>query len=316
MYRNCYISTVNSIAMKIVLFVGLMMGGGMLSCQRLDSLVTDSVTGKKVMAYQFKDKWLLYPKPKFFNFLTQAPRTFQHSAIESFSKKSVPAWVAIAWSTSVLAMRDQAMLESVQQFSRFIKLDNSRIYHDVLDFKIGKQEVTIYEAPGNLNTFFYQIGEGLPPLLLGAGLAIYGHVNHDYRARSTANQLVQTFVVMGIGTQVMKRMFGRESPFVATADGGAWRPFPNLKTYQNSVSKYDAMPSGHMATLMATVVVLSGNYPEKRWIKPVGYSVMSLVGLAMMNNGVHWAGDYPLAIGLGYVVGNVTVKMNRWVRGK
>ena len=128
--------------------------------------------------------------------------------------------------------------------------------------------------------------------------------------------MAQAFVVMGLSTQLLKRVFGRESPFRATQSGGKWKPFTNWGTYQKNVSHYDAFPSGHMATLMASVVVLSENYPERRWIKPIGYSIMSLVGLAMMNNGVHWASDYPMAIGLGYVVGKVTVKMNRWVKGE
>ncbi len=65
---------------------------------------------------------------------------------------------------------------------------------------------------------------------------------------------------------------------------------------------------------MATVTVLADNYPEKKLIRPIGYTVMGLVGLAMINNGVHWASDYPLAIGIGYVTGKVTVRINRIVR--
>ena len=268
------------------------------------------------MALDLNDRLLYYPKPKPFGFLVKTPGTFRDVAVASFNKKSLPKWGVIAASTGLLLLFDKQLLDGVQNFSAFINLDNTRIYHDVIDFDIGSQHVTIYEAPGNINTFIYQIGEGLPSLLLGAGLAVYGNIKNDYRARSTASQLAQTFVVMGITTQLLKRVFGRESPYVATSDRGVWTPFPNWVTYQNNVPHYDAFPSGHMATLAASLVIFSDNYPEKRWIKPVGYSIMSLVGLAMMNNGVHWASDYPLAIGLGWVCGKVTVKMNRWVKGK
>ena len=276
----------------------------------------DSTSGKKVMVYELEDQTLFYPKPKPFGFLLKVPRTFADAGKMAFTKRSLPTWGLIAASTGALILVDHHLLNGVQNFSDFINLDNSRIYHDVLDFKIGNQEVTIYEAPGNLNTFFYQIGEGLPSLLLGAGLAVYGNIKNDYRARSTASQVAQTFVTMGVATQLLKRVFGRESPYVATSDRGVWRPFPNWGTYQKHVPHYDAFPSGHMATLSATLVVFSENYPEKRWIKPVGFTIMSLVGLSMMNNGVHWASDYPLAIGLGYVCGKATVRMNRWVKGK
>ena len=62
--------------------------------------------------------------------------------------------------------------------------------------------------------------------------------------------------------------------------------------------------------------ILAENYPKKKWIKPVGYSVMSVVGISMINNGVHWASDYPLGIAVGYIFGKMTVKMNRLVRGE
>ncbi len=74
---------------------------------------------------------------------------------------------------------------------------------------------------------------------------------------------------------------------------------------------YDAFPSGHIATMMSVVTILADNYPEKRYIRPVGYSLMGLVGFAMLNNQVHWASDYPLAIALGYVCAKQVEKRNR-----
>ena len=62
---------------------------------------------------------------------------------------------------------------------------------------------------------------------------------------------------------------------------------------------------------MSTVTILALNYPEKRYIKPVGYSLIGLVGLAMINNNVHWASDYPMAIALGYLCAKQVVKRNR-----
>jgi hypothetical protein len=38
---------------------------------------------------------------------------------------------------------------------------------------------------------------------------------------------------------------------------------------------------------------------------------MAICGYQMMNNGVHWAGDYPLAFALGYSVGRMAVNRNR-----
>ena len=67
--------------------------------------------------------------------------------------------------------------------------------------------------------------------------------------------------------------------------------------------------------MMATSsTALAMNYPEKRWIRPAGYGLISLVGFAMINNGVHWAGDYPLALGIGYITAKATVHLNRWIQ--
>lgn len=257
-----------------------------------------------------------YPRPRPFSFVTQIPRTFVGAAKNSFRRESLDEWITLAATTAILIVIDQEFLEGVQRGSHFIGLDNERVYHEVLKFRLGKQEFDVWEAPGNLNTAIYSIGEGIPPLLLSAGMWGFGLAKKDYRALSTASQIVQATTAAGLMTQFIKRTTGRESPHRATAPGGVWRPFPAPKTYQQNVPTYDAFPSGHMGTMVATYVVLRENYPDKKWIKPVGLTLISLVGLSMVNNSVHWASDYPMAIGLGYVFAKATVNLNRVVRGE
>jgi hypothetical protein len=62
---------------------------------------------------------------------------------------------------------------------------------------------------------------------------------------------------------------------------------------------------------MATVTIIADNYPEKRYIRPLGYSLMALLGYSMINNGVHWLSDYPLGIALGYGFAKVITNRNR-----
>ncbi len=283
-------------------------------CQISDTTIEVGNRQRPAQIFQLASQRYVYPKPGALTFIASIPKTFTGVFKESFQRKSITPWVWIAGSTLALWAVDQEIANKTQQFSRYIHLDYSRKYVDVIGFYLGKKKIDIYQAPDNLNTGIYTVGEGMPALLLGAGLLVHGFVKNDYRSLSTASQLMQGLIAVGITTQLLKRMTGRESPFVATQDRGKWRPFPNLISYQNSVSHYDAFPSGHMATMMATTVILAHNYPEKKWIRPVGYSLMSIVGLAMINNGVHWASDYPLAIGIGYVFGKVTVNMNRWIQ--
>ncbi len=285
--------------------------------QNYDTLVySDSGKELALQVYRVADTTLFYPRPKPAAFITQIPKTFAGAARISFKKESIQPWAIVAGSTAVLLLMDQGIADKVQQASRFIGLDNTRSYKKGISFHIGSQNFDVYEPPGNLNTAIYSMGEGLPPLLLSAGLWSFGAIKHDNRAMSTASQIVQATLATGLMTQFLKRTTGRESPFRATQAGGRWRPFPNPSVYQNHVPEYDAFPSGHMGTLASTFVVLTENYPEKRWIRPVGIAVMSLVGLSMVNNGVHWTSDYPLAIGMGYAFGKATVKLNRFVKGE
>jgi hypothetical protein len=62
---------------------------------------------------------------------------------------------------------------------------------------------------------------------------------------------------------------------------------------------------------MSTLTVFTENYPEIKWIRPVGYSVIGLLGYAMINNNVHWISDYPLALALGYVCARQVARNNR-----
>ncbi|MEI9919497.1 MAG: phosphatase PAP2 family protein [Bacteroidota bacterium] len=277
------------------------------SAQRSDSLF---------QAYNVNDTTYYYPRPKQFAFVTKLPATYAGAARIAFRKESLKTWGIIAGSTAVLLLVDQDIANKLHQFSNYIGLDNTRRYGKSLAFNIGGTRVDVYDVPKNLNSGIYSLGEGIPPLVIGAGLWGFGLIKNDYRARSTASQIVQATVATGFMTQFLKRTSGRESPFRATQAGGKWRPFPKPSIYQKNVSMYDAFPSGHMGTMVSTYVVITENYPEKKWIHPVGLSIISLVGLAMINNDVHWASDYPLAMGMGYAFGKATVKLNRFIKGE
>mgnify|MGYP002030756411 CR=1 FL=1 len=90
-----------------------------------------------------------------------------------------------------------------------------------------------------------------------------------------------------------------------------WELFPNQIEYHKYVSSYDAYPSGHLAVYVGIFTVIAKNYPEYKLIQPAGYTLMTLLGLQMMNNGVHWASDYPLSIAMGYYLGKIVVDKGR-----
>jgi membrane-associated phospholipid phosphatase len=271
----------------------------------------DTLRDKRYVQYDT----VIYLRPQWHSPISTLPKTFSMSARTSFSKRSIPAWGAVTASTLLFYAVDQKMLAGVQQFSNTIGIDAERKYRDIIVFHLGKTKIPVYQAPENLNTALYSVGEGFTSVMICAGLLTHGLVKHNTRSLSTASQIMQAQLAVGVTAQLIKRITGRESPFEATTPRGEWRPFTSPATYQKHVPMYDAFPSGHMASMVATLTVLAGNYPEKKWIKPIGYAITAVVGLAMMNNGVHWISDYPLAIGMGYVYGITAVRMNRWVKG-
>lgn len=262
---------------------------------------------KDTVQYFYQADTLTFSKPNLFRGLGKVPSDLWYIAKSPVQKRNWIGLTAVAAGTATLIVKDQQIINWVRNTSDNIGLNPQTNYNILLKFGTTK----IIKIPKNLNTALYQIGEGGTSMMLAGGLWIFGKIKKDWRAINTATDLAETFVTMGVTTQIIKRITGRESPFLATQSGGRWTPFPSFADYQRNTSAYDAFPSGHLSTMMATITVLSYNYPEKKWIKPVGYTLLGLSAWAMMNTEVHWAGDYPLAIAIGYLSGKVTTWRHR-----
>ncbi len=250
----------------------------------------------------YKQDTLVFDKPRLWNNIKAVPRDILDMAKYPFQKDHWIALSGIAVTSVILIANDQTLADIIKVKSAKIDLVPETEYKIL--WKPGN--IRILKVPLNLNSALYQLGEGGTSLLVAGGLWAYGKIAKDYRSIHTAYDITETFISMGVTTQILKRISGRESPFMATQPGGRWQPFPPFSEYQKNTSSYDAFPSGHLATMMATVTVIASNYPEKKWIKPLGYTLIGLTGWAMVNTDVHWVGDYPLALALGYISGKVT----------
>ena len=267
---------------------------------------TVRLTKAQVFNLNSSESMLLY-KPRPFEFIKHVPSDMVKLAKVTVAKRNLSNIGLIVGSSALLVAFDQQILDGCQQFGRFIHLDPNRKFNRAIEMNIGSLEVGVLDLPQNLNSLLYFMGEGWPSILVAGGFWGYGIAKDDYRARQTSSQLGEMFFSLAITTQLLKRLSGRQSPFQSTKSGGEWHPFVNWGTYQEDVSNFDAFPSGHLATIMATITIISGNYPTNKYIKPVGYTLMGLVGYAMVNNGVHWMGDYPLAIAIGYACGKISL---------
>jgi membrane-associated phospholipid phosphatase len=151
--------------------------------------------------------------------------------------------------------------------------------------------------------FCANIGDGTTQFALAGAMGAYGLVFKDQKALRTGSQIVQAVLAAGAVIQLLKHVTGRESPFVRTSPTGVWKILPNQIDYHRYVPHFDAYPSGHICTSIATVIVIAENYPDVKWIRPAGYAFTTLVGLGMLSNGIHWVSDYPLGLFIGYYFG-------------
>jgi hypothetical protein len=237
----------------------------------------------------------VYPRPKLFNFITGLPKNYVNLGKETVKKKNFK-WLGLTLATTmVLYLGDENMLDASQNV-RALGVTEQHKYSQLFN--------TI-DVPMNTSSVIYHFGHGNTSFIIGAGFLVVGGIKKDYRAIHTSSEIVEGILTLGFMTQGLKRVFGRETPDAATQDRGKWHGFPGWNEYMTNTSSYDAMPSGHVATLTSTVTILAKNYPEIWWIRPVGYTMIGIMGVEMMNSGVHWSSDYPLGFLIGYAVGTV-----------
>lgn len=238
-----------------------------------------------------------YTKPKFFDMFRYVPKDVYEFGKYTVQKENL-AWTGMAvGGTLALLPFDQKLLNNAQELGEPLGLADDVSYIRVLGLEF---------LPRDINGTIYYLGNGLTPILLSGGFYIAGRVNNDYRAFNVSSELMEVLISSGISTQIIKRIVGRQSPIAAIESGnsgGHWTPFPSFKAYQTNTPNYDAMPSGHMTTYIAALTVITTNYPDVKWLKPVGYSIAGIMAFQMMSTRVHWASDYPFAILMGYVIG-------------
>jgi hypothetical protein len=239
--------------------------------------------------------------------LTELPETSWEGLKMGFSKESLPYWGLILGSTAILYHYDEDIYRDIQHSGRKWGIGNGDNTHAA--FEIGPWPVRF---PTDTGSTLYFLGDGITHFTIAGSLIGYGYFSENNRPYNTGLQLVHGMAVSTFFSQLLKRSFGRESPYVKTKDFGAWRPFPSISEYGNNTPSYDAMPSGHIMTATLTFTILIENYPEHEyWLRPLEITWLTLLGYQMVNNGVHWASDYPLGIAMGYVFGKAAAQLGR-----
>jgi PAP2 superfamily len=260
--------------------------------------------------------YTFYPIDSTTYFAYQRPGALQHFpnclvdvydySVDTFSKENLPTLAWVAASTAILLVLDQAIVDEAQRFGDHIGLEGTNNLK-----KIGNIFGFPIQVPTDLPSALYFIGDGWTDTALMATFLTYGLIDDNVRSLQTASQLAEGILATTIVTQFLKHITGRETPIRASEPGGKWRPFPNQIKYHKNVPKYDAYPSGHLAAGIATLEIIAENYKEYKFIRPVGYTLLTILCYQMLNNGVHWASDYPLAFVMGYSISQMILNRNR-----
>ena len=271
-----------------------------------DTLQTSDNLSTSGQVYQFADKKFIYQKPKPFQFIQYAPKDLYINLSHTLRIKNLWKIGALAAVTGILVVYDQSTVDKAKRIGGHLHLSHSEELKSYFDFASISMR-----GPTDISSGIYFLGDGWTHTFIALSFLGYGLTTNNNRALQTASQLVEGFLTTGFTVQLLKHISGRETPNRASVPGGVWRLFPDPSRYGGNQPKYGAYPSGHMATSMMTVTVIAENYGGNKYIRPLGYTLMTLLAFQMMNNGVHWASDYPLGIALGYTFGKIAVNRGR-----
>ena len=275
--------------------------------QNVDSLNVD------IKKFKINDEVIYsYEKPTTWQMFKYIPNDLASLGKFVVQKENLK-WTTLALgSTLALIPYDQKILEDAGEIG-----DKMGGWDE--DHKYGKVFGVLRIVPKNIPSAVYYIGNGGTTMLLSGMFYAIGKIGKDdYRALNTSNELIEVLISVGVTTQTIKRITGRQSPSAAIRDGnsgGDWNVIPSFNAFHKNTPDYDAMPSGHLATYIATVTVIGTNYPEIKWIKPVGYSLGSLLAFNMVSGKVHWTSDYPIAVLIGFAMGK-TIANRRIIKEK
>jgi hypothetical protein len=217
--------------------------------------------------------------PKWHEFITNIPSDFSRYFQLTFREDKIPLYMTVAATTAALWATDsKTWYESDKLFK------TNKFFH-------------------NFSDIITKFGDGSSQFGLAGVFGIYGLVFNDVKAVRTGSQILEAVLASGALVQVFKHITGRQSPSSSSMPGGRWAFWPNQITYAKRTAEFDAYPSGHVTTTLATVIVVAENYPDVWWIRPLGYTITGCLAFGMVNYGIHWYSDYPLAIVFGYTFG-------------
>ncbi len=132
--------------------------------------------------------------------------------------------------------------------------------------------------------------------VLGA-FFLSGEVLKNQKALSVAEDgLASSLIAAGVISPILKVTISRQRPNLAES------------TFDRDHGGR-SFPSGHATQAFAVASVIAAHY-DSPWVKVAAYGLAGLVGLARMEQGVHYASDVLAGALIGTAVGNAVVRFN------
>ena len=153
--------------------------------------------------------------------------------------------------------------------------------------------------------------------LIAVGLiAGYGVISSDNKLINTSLYSLESALASGLWTRLGKLLTGRERPSASYVyskrTGGIWKgPINQIRNKNHqSISSYDAFPSGHTAMAFSIASTFASQYKDNIIVPIVSYFLASAVGISRMIEHTHWASDVFVGGCIGYLCGTNVVHLN------
>ncbi len=158
------------------------------------------------------------------------------------------------------------------------------------------------------------LGDGRASMIIFGGLLAYSFVEKDNRAFQAGKIGLESFIVTGIATQILKHTFGRQRPSTATQSGGRWNGAYLLLNQGSSkrggYASYDAFPSGHTSTIFSAATTLAEVYHDSPWVSYASYTVATSVAISRVMERAHWLSDCFVGGLIGYFGTELVLRYN------
>ncbi len=155
-------------------------------------------------------------------------------------------------------------------------------------------------------SFFERFGNGAYSIPALGAFYLYGYIGENDKAKRTALLAVESFLVTGLFTTVIKVGTGRHRPSTGDSSG----------TFDGPTTDNNSFPSGHTSTVFSIATVIANEYEEVPFIKPLSYGIATLAGLSRINDEKHWASDVFFGAALGYFTAKTLLRLHSNKKGQ